>query len=222
MHSKKIRRPLLKDKRLIQIKWEANKSTCLKLKPSAQIPWVLVLTNFLKDLTNDPNHMGQVSSPPQVQHPFLHQGVPKGSQPFFLCSLSAHRKGANWKPHVSKTEICTTVKKKKKKKKPAGDKDFNSLVINKTFKKSLLRLCYVPSTALNHWCCSLLSCVWLFCNPIDCSLPGSSVHGISQARTGEWVAISFSRGSSRTRDWTHFSCIGRWILYHWAILGIHQ
>ena len=34
------------------------------------------------------------------------------------------------------------------------------------------------------------------CDPVDCSLPGSSVHGILQARTLEWVAISFSRGSS--------------------------
>ena len=37
-------------------------------------------------------------------------------------------------------------------------------------------------------------------NPVDCSLPGSSVHGILQARLLEWVAISFSRGSSRPRD----------------------
>ena len=38
------------------------------------------------------------------------------------------------------------------------------------------------------------------CNPMDCSLPGSSVHGISQARVLEWVAVSFSRGSSQPRD----------------------
>ena len=37
-------------------------------------------------------------------------------------------------------------------------------------------------------------------DPMDCSLPGSSVHGISQARILEWVAISFSRGSSQPRD----------------------
>ena len=45
------------------------------------------------------------------------------------------------------------------------------------------------------------------CNPIDCSLPGSSVHRISQARTLEWVAISFSRRSSRPRNWTLVSHI---------------
>ena len=38
-----------------------------------------------------------------------------------------------------------------------------------------------------------------FCDPLDCSLPGSSVHGILQARILEWVAISFSRGSSQPR-----------------------
>ena len=51
---------------------------------------------------------------------------------------------------------------------------------------------------------------------MDCRLPGSSVHGISQARILEWVAIPFSRGSSRPRDRTRISCIGRWILYCWA------
>ena len=44
------------------------------------------------------------------------------------------------------------------------------------------------------------------CNPVDCSLPGSSVHGILQARTLEWVTISSSRGSSRPRDWNCVSC----------------
>ena len=48
------------------------------------------------------------------------------------------------------------------------------------------------------------SCLTL-CDPMDCSLPGSSVHGILQARILEWVAISFSRGSSRTRDRTQVS-----------------
>ena len=43
------------------------------------------------------------------------------------------------------------------------------------------------------------SCLTL-CNPMDCSPPGSSVHGISQARILEWVAISFSRWSSQPRD----------------------
>ena len=60
----------------------------------------------------------------------------------------------------------------------------------------------------------------LFCNAMDGSPSGSSVHEILQARILEWVAISSSRGSSQTRDWTCGSCglyrIGRKILYHWA------
>ena len=45
------------------------------------------------------------------------------------------------------------------------------------------------------------------CDPIDCSPAGSSVHGILQARILEWVAISFSRGSSKLGDQTQVSCI---------------
>jgi len=45
------------------------------------------------------------------------------------------------------------------------------------------------------------------CSPMDCSLPGSSIHEIFQARVLEWVAISFSRESSWPRDWTQVSCI---------------
>ena len=44
------------------------------------------------------------------------------------------------------------------------------------------------------------------CDPVDCSPPGSSVHEIFQARILEWVAISFSKGSSQSRDRTRVSC----------------
>ena len=62
---------------------------------------------------------------------------------------------------------------------------------------------------LGSFCCSYSvskSCPTL-CNPMDCSPPGSSVHGISQAKILEWVAVFFSRGSSRTRAWTCVSYI---------------
>ena len=62
----------------------------------------------------------------------------------------------------------------------------------------------------------LLSHVLLFVAPCDCSQPGSSAHGIFQARVLEWVAVSFSRGSSQLRDQTLISCvsyIGRWICF---------
>ena len=60
-------------------------------------------------------------------------------------------------------------------------------------------------------CCCLVakSCPTL-CDPRDCSPPGSSVHGISQARILYWVAMPSSRGSSLPEDWTHLSCTGLW------------
>ena len=57
------------------------------------------------------------------------------------------------------------------------------------------------------------------CNPMDCSLPGSSIHGISQARILQWVAISFSRGSSQPRDQTRVSCIVGRFFTVWATCG---
>ena len=64
------------------------------------------------------------------------------------------------------------------------------------------------------------SCL-ILCYPMDCNLPGSCAHGISQARILEWVAIPSSKGFSRNRDGTHVSCIsctGRQVLHymrHW-------
>ena len=58
--------------------------------------------------------------------------------------------------------------------------------------------------------------VQLIVAPMGCSPPGSSIHGISQARTLKWVAIYISRGPSPPRDQTQVSCIGRQILYRWA------
>ena len=54
------------------------------------------------------------------------------------------------------------------------------------------------------------------CNPMDCSPPGSFVHGILQAKILEWVAISFSRGTSRPTDWNciYYICRMMQSLYH--------
>ena len=59
------------------------------------------------------------------------------------------------------------------------------------------------------------SCLTL-CDPMNCSPPGSSVHGILQARKLEWVAIPFSRGSSWPRDWTQVSLSAGGFLTSWA------
>ena len=71
-------------------------------------------------------------------------------------------------------------------------------------------------------CAKLLQSCLTFCNPMDCSLPGSSIHGILQARILEWVTMTCSWGSSLPRDRTHVSyvsCIGRRVLYHECHLG---
>ena len=54
------------------------------------------------------------------------------------------------------------------------------------------------------------------CDPMDCSPPGSSIHGISQARILKWIAISFSKGSSWSRDWTQVFCIAGRFFTIWA------
>ena len=54
------------------------------------------------------------------------------------------------------------------------------------------------------------------CNPMDCSLPSSSLHGILQARILEWVAVSSSRGSSQPRDQTWVFCIAGRLFTNWA------
>ena len=77
-----------------------------------------------------------------------------------------------------------------------------------------------------HAAVCVLSRVWLLCDPMDCSLPGLSVQGISQARILEWAAISYSRGFSPPRDLTHLSCvscIGTWIFfYHCTTWKAHK
>jgi len=61
-----------------------------------------------------------------------------------------------------------------------------------------------------------------FRDPMDCSPPGSSVNGISQARILEWVAIPFFRVSSQPRDQTQVSCIAGRFFTAWAIQGQKQ
>ena len=71
-------------------------------------------------------------------------------------------------------------------------------------------------------CANLLqSCLTLW-DPMNFSLPGSSVHGILQARILKWAGMPFSRGSSQPRNQTcvsYVSCIGRQVLYHQCHLG---
>ena len=58
-----------------------------------------------------------------------------------------------------------------------------------------------------HMCCMCAQACLTLCDPMDCSPPGSSVHGILQARRLDWVAMPSPRRSSWPRDQTHISCI---------------
>ena len=72
------------------------------------------------------------------------------------------------------------------------------------------------SWVYDSYCYLVTKSCQLFSNPVDCNPICSSVHGISQARILYWVAISFSKLSSRSRNWTWVSCVGGRVLYHWA------
>ena len=65
---------------------------------------------------------------------------------------------------------------------------------------------------LNEWMDEVAQFCPTLCNPMDCSLPRSSIHGIFQARILAWIAISFSRKSSWPRDWILVSHIAGWLL----------
>ena len=83
---------------------------------------------------------------------------------------------------------------------------------------------HFPPSWLRAFCfwvgaCSVTQPCLTVCDPMACRLPGSSVHGIFQARILEWVVIFFSRGAYQVRDQTRVSwvsCIARPILYHWT------
>ena len=89
--------------------------------------------------------------------------------------------------------------------------------------KSCLR--YLSFRDSNRVCVCVCVCVCVLvaqlcltlCNPMDCSPPGSSVHGILHASILERVAIPFSRGSFQHRDWTWVSCIAGRCFTIWAI-----
>ena len=84
----------------------------------------------------------------------------------------------------------------------------------------ILTLTFITSTSTPCCCLVAQSCPTL-CDSMDYSLLGSSVHGISQARILEWVAIPFSRGSSQPKDRTLVFYMGRRILYHWTSREVH-
>ena len=71
-------------------------------------------------------------------------------------------------------------------------------------------------------CCFVAKLCLTLCDPMDCSPPGSSVHGIHQVTLLEWVAIPLSRGSSWPRDQTQVFCITVWAIYTPSFLLSHK
>ena len=87
--------------------------------------------------------------------------------------------------------------------------------------KNKLGILWAPQSPLARNVCRIVAVVWWIshvwlCNAMDCSPPTSCLHGIVQARILEWVAISFSRGSSQPRDGTWVSCTGGGFFINWA------
>ena len=93
------------------------------------------------------------------------------------------------------------------------------LKYNRIFSVNIFTIRYNISTSKfwSYCCCCLVAklCLTLY-DLMNYSPSGSSIRGISQARILEWVAISFSRGSSQPRDQTCISCIAGRFFYHWA------
>ena len=83
-----------------------------------------------------------------------------------------------------------------------------------TMKKFVFRFLFTW-ICLVHIVVKSLSHVGLFCDPMDYSPPGSTVHGISQASIVEWLAVSFFRWSSWNRDWTCISL--NWQVVSWPL-----
>ena len=101
----------------------------------------------------------------------------------------------NWKPDVLFKEISSLKYYKEDQKLAMFSMIYSNLYLTDT----------VPWSVCMYVCAQLLQSCPTLCNPIHCSPPGSSVHGILQTRILEWVAMPSSRGSSQLRDRTHVS-----------------
>ena len=117
-----------------------------------------------------------------------------------------------------------------------------SILLIYSFNTHFLQLHSVPQCTQGCVCVCVRVCVHVcvlvtlscttVCDPVDYNPPGSSVHGVLQARILEWIAISFSRGSSQPRDQTWMSCMqadslclsqqGRFFMSDAQLLSTHR
>ena len=146
------------------------------------------------------------SAPCDCRKPFIKEGLD-------YIELPLHQNHIYWPPPTTSLEQALLVKLS----------CCASFLVNTLFSFSgdsltyLLTVMIITKLVIITYCCLAVKlCPTLLQLHGLCSLPGSSVHEISQARILEWLAISFSGGSSQSRDWTHVSCVGRQILYHWV------
>ena len=111
-----------------------------------------------------------------------------------------------WLPPVISWAPISTSRHKSKSWQPALNQDIVlDLKQLRVGKKATLGMCVlVAQSCPTHW------------NPIHCSLPGSCVHRILQAKTLEWVVMPYSRRSSQPRDWTQVACITGRFFTIWA------
>ena len=141
-------------------------------------------------------------------------------------NLSASSRKASWTDHVESfgyLHSITAARKMQSSTRAGKTWSYFWILCQKGFANSRIIMVIKKYTvSWPIWWLSLgavesLSHVWLFFDPMDWSLLGSSVLEISQAGILEWVAIFSSKESSRHRDQTHISCFGRHILYCWTI-----
>ena len=111
----------------------------------------------------------------------------------------------NYEIHLTSTRVTTTQK---------NQTSFGEDVENLELLICCLWECKMVCVHMCVFSCSVVSDSL---QPMDCSPPGSSVHGILPARIRKWVAIPFSRGSSQPRNWTQVSCITGSFLTNWAM-----
>ena len=141
--------------------------------------------------------------------------IPGTGEPGGLPSMGSHRVGHDWSDLASSSsskclKICSDSHPKPK------PNLWSFVQSNQDVFKYYFIVSYRILQFLCVYVCWLTSC-YILCDPVDCSPPSFSFHGILQQRILEWVALPSSRGSSRPRDRTHISwvsCIGRCILYH--------
>ena len=130
--------------------------------------------------------------------------IPGTAEPGGLLSTESHRVGHDWRDLAATAYPLTVASTKTHWQTNSASIHFSSLMWKLPLSPSHLKGVFwveMPWSEVKS-----LSHVWLSVTQ-NCSLPGSSVHGIFQARVLEWIAISFSRGSSQPRDRTQVSRI---------------